>query len=134
MLKYMLDTNICIYLMKDQPDFLVEKFAHLRRGEVAISAITLGELYCGLGRHDSAERMAALLDKLDSLPFDTRAAAVFGDLYRRFPGKRGSFDRMIAAHAIAAGVTLVTNDTTDFTIYVEAGLRVENWAARDQMT
>jgi len=134
MLKYMLDTNICIYLMKEQPDFLVEKFACLRRGEVGISAVTLGELYCGLNRHNSAAQIAALLDKLETLPFDDRAAVAFGDLYRRFPSRRGSFDRMIAAHALAADATLVTNNAADFTIYVDAGLRVENWAAPAQTT
>jgi tRNA(fMet)-specific endonuclease VapC len=68
--------------------------------------------------------MDALLAKLESVN-DT--AHVFGMLSQRFPDRRSSFDRMIAAHALSLGVTLVTNNTADFDLYQVAGLKLENW-------
>jgi len=56
-----------------------------------------------------------------------QAAAFFGKLSRQFPARKNSFDRMIAAHAISLGITLVTNNAADFALYADAGLVVENW-------
>ncbi|GHT82186.1 ribonuclease VapC [Betaproteobacteria bacterium] len=127
MLKYMLDTNICIYLIREKPPSVIEKFATLRKGEIAISAVTWGELCCGLNTKNSQAQMDALLAKLEPVAYDNDAAYAFGMLSQRFPDRRSSFDRMIAAHAISLGVTLVTNNTADFDLYQDAGLRLENW-------
>jgi tRNA(fMet)-specific endonuclease VapC len=127
MLKYMLDTNICIYLMKKQPLSLVKKFSELRRGEIALSAITWAELCCGLNIHNSQQQMVNLLSKLEQKPFDFNASSLFGELSQKYPNRKSSFDRMIAAHALALDVTLVTNNETDFSIYTGSGLRIENW-------
>ena len=70
MLKYMLDTNICIYLMKEQPLALVNKFSELRKGELALSAITWAELCCGLNIHNSQKQMHELLSRLEQKPFE----------------------------------------------------------------
>jgi len=73
----------------------------------------------------------SLFSKLAPKPFDMDAAAMFGGLSQQYPGKRNSFDRMIAAHALALNVTLVTNNVADFDIYQAAGLRLENWCVTE---
>ncbi|MDR3055410.1 MAG: type II toxin-antitoxin system VapC family toxin [Zoogloeaceae bacterium] len=127
MLKYMLDTNICIDLIRKQPPSVIEKFSALRKGEIAISAVTWGELCCGLNTKNSQAQMDALRSKLESIAYDNDAAYTFGMLSQRFPGRRSSFDRMIAAHALSLDVTLVTNNTADFELYKDVGLKLENW-------
>ena len=129
MLRYLLDTNICIYLMKEQPESVIRRFAACKNGEIAISSITWAELCCGLDVHNSQAEMATLLSRLTAKHFDMDAAALFGKLSQQFPARKNSFDRMIAAHALSLGVTLVTNNTADFDLYADAGLVVENWAA-----
>jgi PIN domain-containing addiction module len=126
MIKYLLDTNICIYLIRKNPPTIVQRFQALRKGEVAISAITWAELCCGI-RKDGAGAVEALLSQLEVLPFDTDAGRVYGELTTRFPQRKASLDRMIAAHAIASGSTLVTNNLADFLLYQPAGLKVDNW-------
>ncbi len=126
-LKYLLDTNICIYLMNEQPPAVIAKFAQCKVGEVAISAITWAELCCGMGTHNPAHEMMALYGKLAPKEFDMNAAATFGKLSQQFSSRKNSFDRMIAAHALALNVVLVTNNIADFAIYTPAGLKVENW-------
>ncbi|MDL2274762.1 PIN domain-containing protein [Desulfosarcina sp. OttesenSCG-928-G10] len=124
MLQYMLDTNICIYLIKSHPPSVAQKFNVLRKGEVAVSAISWGELCCGLDIKNSRTQMDELSSKLVLMPYDHNAAFIFGMLSQRFPNRKSSFDRMIAAHAISLGITLVTNNTTDFLLYTEAGLNL----------
>jgi tRNA(fMet)-specific endonuclease VapC len=127
-LKYLLDTNICIYLMDERPVSVIQKFAECQPGEIAISAITWAELCCGMDTHDSRNDMQELLSKLIPQDFGLDAGAIFGQLSQQFPSRKSSFDRMIAAHALALNVTLVTNKMADFEIYRSAGLALENWA------
>jgi tRNA(fMet)-specific endonuclease VapC len=127
MLKYLLDTNICIYMLKNQPQSVIEKFKTLRKGEVAISSVTWGELCCGLDTKDTCGRLETLGEHLLVAPYDKSAAFQYGVLSRQFPNRKASFDRMIAAHALALGITLVTNNIADFSLYAAAGLAVENW-------
>ncbi len=70
------------------------------------------------------EQFDSLLSSISVAPFDVKAAGMFGKLSQQFPNRKSSFDRMIAAHALALNATLVTNNTADFTIY---DLNVENW-------
>ena len=127
MLRYLLDTNICIYLMKEQPESVIRRFAACKPGEIGVSSITWAELCCGLDVHNSQSEMATLLSRLTAKDFDMDAAVLFGKLSQQFPARKSSFDRMIAAHALSLGATLVTNNTADFDLYVGAGLVVENW-------
>ncbi|MDE1953753.1 MAG: type II toxin-antitoxin system VapC family toxin [Betaproteobacteria bacterium] len=129
MLRYLLDTNICIYLMKEQPESVIRRFAACKPGEIGVSSITWAELCCGLNVHNSQSEMATLLSRLTVKDFDADAAALFGKLSQQFPARKSSFDRMIAAHALSLGATLVTNNTADFDLYAGAGLIVENWVA-----
>lgn len=126
-LKYLLDTNILIHLMDERPDSLVAKFAQCKKGEVALSAVTWAELCCGMDTHSDGDDLKALFRQLAPRDFGMDAALIFGRLSQQFPNRKSSFDRMIAAHALALGVTLVTNNTADFEIYRDAGLKLENW-------
>ncbi len=130
----MLDTNICIYLLKRQPNEVFEKMAQLTVGDVVMSSITLAELRHGGGGQtaaDYAQDMAALdalLQDIPALPFDDDAARAYGNLARRSKLKRKqALDNLIAAHALSLGVVLVTNNLQDFQGY--ADLVLENWVA-----
>ena len=133
-MRYLLDTNICIYLLQGQPTEVFERFAQLEFGDVGMSCITFAELRHGaLSRPDKQrERDLATLDSLikdiPALPFDIAAASAFAELGARTKLRRNqAIDNLIAAHAISVGATLVTNNEKDFRGY--AGLQVENWAA-----
>lgn len=132
--RYMLDTNICIYLMKHQPPEVAARFAQCYFGEVVISAISLAELEYGVlcsGANATQNRAAldGLLDDLVVAPFDHEAAREYAPI--RFANRernRGALDKLIASHALALGVTLVTNNLADFVGY--SGLMLENWVAK----
>jgi tRNA(fMet)-specific endonuclease VapC len=126
-LKYMLDTNICIYLMDECQEFVIARFARCKIGEVSLSSITWAELCCGMDTHNDQDEMMTLFRKLSPREFGMDAAAIFGKLSQQFQNRKNSFDKMIAAHAISLDVTLVTNNTADFEIYKPAGLKLENW-------
>lgn len=134
--KYMLDTNICIYLMKHQPPEVAARFAKCFVGEVVISAITLAELEYGVAcSGESRARNHAALDGLIEdivvAPFEGRAARAYGPLRAANRDRnRDALDKLIAAHAVALGTTLVTNNEADFHAY--PGLAVENWVAGEQ--
>jgi tRNA(fMet)-specific endonuclease VapC len=132
--KYMLDTSICIYLMKYQPSEVRERFAACFVGEVVISAVTLGELEFGIACSSRAVQatnrsaLESLLDDIMVAPFDVQAAKSYGPIRAAYKDRnRDALDKLIASHAVALGVTLVTNNEADFVNY--AGLRVENWVS-----
>ena len=127
----MLDTNICIYLMKNQPRAVAERFAECREGDVVMSAITLAELRFGVecaveSRERNERALDALLDRIPAVPFDAAATGPYGVVRLATRArKRDALDKLIAAHAIGLGATLVTNNEDDFRRY--PGLRWENW-------
>ena len=130
-MRYMLDTNICIYLTRHDPPSVRARFVNLREGDAVMSSVTYAELFLGV-ELDVGQRTRQLrvLDALSasvvSLPFDDDAARSYARLTASAPErKKNILDRMIAAHAIALDVTLVTNNERDFVGY--AGLLVENW-------
>jgi tRNA(fMet)-specific endonuclease VapC len=130
-MQYLLDTNICIYLMRQQPPAVARRFGTLRRGDVGMSVITLAELRYGIEVHQANRKrnehaLSALLTEIPAVPFDAPAAKIYGVIRAAVRDrKRDALDRLIAAHAISAGLTLVTNNVADFDAY--PGLRVENW-------
>ena len=130
--RYMLDTNICIYLMKHQPPQVRAKFADCFVGDVVISAITLAELEYGVATSGNAEpsnraALESLFDDIVIAPFDAMAASAYRPVRAANRSRqRDALDKLIASHAIALDVTLVTNNEADFQEY--AGLRIENWA------
>ncbi|CAN1530588.1 VapC Predicted nucleic acid-binding protein, contains PIN domain [Burkholderiaceae bacterium] len=131
MARYMLDTNICVYLMKHQPPEVAERFAKCYVGDVVISAITQAELEYGVacsGEQQSRNRKAldTFLQEVLAVPFDGAAAAVYGPTRLATQQKqRDALDKLIASHALAMGVTLVTNNLSDFSAY--KALKLENW-------
>jgi tRNA(fMet)-specific endonuclease VapC len=133
MLQYMLDTNICIYVIKDYPAGLRERFNQLAN-ELCISTITLCELYFGAEkssrRAQSLEGIARFIARLDVLPFDARAAGHYGQLRAELQSAgrpAGPLDMLIGAHARSEGLIVVTNNVREFSRM--PGLRVENWVA-----
>ena len=132
--KYMLDTNICIYLMKNQPVEVAERFARCFVGDVVISSITLAELAYGVVCSGDAElsnraALASFLEDVPVAPFDADAARAYGPArFATRERKRDALDKLIAAHATALNVVLVTNNEADFLAY--PGLSVENWVDR----
>lgn len=132
-MRFMLDTNICIYLMQKHLPAVAARFAELAVGDAVMSAITLAELAAGLERNPATrEHNRRVLGRLTELvnvaPFDENAAASFGAFHSAVRDRRrDALDRLIAAHAVSVGATLVTNNEGDFKGY--PGLVVENWVA-----
>jgi tRNA(fMet)-specific endonuclease VapC len=127
---YMLDTNICIYLMKNQPELVAERFARCYVGDVVMSAITFAELEFGVAvsLNTSRERrnLAALVEDIQVLPFGGGAATAYGPIRKATRDrKQDQLDKLIAAHAVSLSLTLVTNNERDFAVY--PGLKIENW-------
>ena len=130
-MRYLLDTNICIYLMQHHPPEVAARFAELGYGDVMISAITLAELRYGVecrpeNRAAVEHALEGLLADVPVMPFDEQAAVEYGVLRAAVRDRqRDALDRLIAAHARSLSLTLVTNNEADFKDY--PGLRVENW-------
>jgi len=131
MLKYMLDTNICIYVIKRRPIQLLEIF-NKYSGHMCVSSITLGELIHGAEKSSQPEgnrkNVEDFISRLDVLSYDENAAGHYGDI-RADLEKKGSVigvnDLHISGHARSRGLILVTNNVKEFD-RVE-GLRLENW-------
>ena len=129
--KYMLDTNICIYLMKNQPVEVAERFAQCFVGDVVISSISLVELEYGVvcsgdAEHQNRAALGGFLEDVPVVAFDADAARAYGPArFATRERKRDALDKLIAAHATALNVVLVTNNESDFSAY--PGLKVENW-------
>lgn len=131
MLKYMLDTNIVIYTIKNRPKKVREAFKQ-HEGQMCISAVTRGELIYGAERSSQPERnlvdIEGLVARLEVVPFEEHASEHFGQLRAelyRIGQPIGPYDMMIAGHARAMGLILVTNNMKEFER--APGLRVENW-------
>lgn len=129
---YMLDTNICIYLIKHQPEEVVRRFEQCYVGDVVISAITYAELEYGVTMAANPEKervtLAALIEDIPVMPFDTAAGGAYGLVrFATRESRKDHLDKLIAAHAISLGVILVTHNARDFEKY--PGIRIENWLA-----
>jgi tRNA(fMet)-specific endonuclease VapC len=120
-MKLLLDTNICIYIIKQQPPAVLERFLEYQIGDIGISSITLSELRYGVAKSTHREKDAKALDEfiipLEVLPYDEAAAHVYGDIratLEKAGTPIGSMDILIAAHAVSLGIPLVTNNTREF--------------------
>ena len=130
-MRYLLDTNICIYVINARPPAVLERFLAHEADGVGISAITTSELYWGVHKSGSARNLAALekfLSPLTVLDYGLAAAQRYGELRAHLDRQGtpiGPLDQQIAAHALALDVTLVTNNLREFERV--PGLRFENW-------
>ncbi len=138
MLKYLLDTNIVISTMKNRPQQVKRRFQK-HEGEMCISAVTLGELVFGAEHSQQVERnladIEALVARLEVLPLDSKAAYHFGQIRAALYiiGQLiGPYDMLIAGHARASGLILVTNNINEFERV--PGLLFENWIEADIRT
>jgi len=131
LITWMLDTNICIYVINARPPGVLARFRQQRLGEVGISSVTAAELAFGVAKSGSARNREALemfLAPLEVLPFDAGVIWHYADLradLERRGQPIGALDTMIAAHALVSGAILVTNNTREFARV--PALRLENW-------
>jgi len=130
---YMLDTNICIYLIKNNPPHVRTHFERLNPGDILLSSIVLAELMYGISKSQQKKRNLAALEMflmpLDIVSFDAQATEQYGDIRANLEQSGqviGGNDLLIAAHALSLDVTLVSNNIKEFSRVV--GLRLENWA------
>lgn len=132
MIRYLLDTNICIYLIRKKPTRVLRKLQRIQVSEIGISSITLSELEYGAAKSARPERnklaLTQFLAPIEILPYDDRAALRYGPVRAHLERKGtpiGSLDLLIAAHALSLGCVLVTNNESEFKRI--PGLKVENW-------
>ena len=131
-MKYLLDTNICIYIIKKKPESVIKKFSKLKTGSVAISSITLSELYYGVAKSSKPDQnMIALLEfisPLEIVDFTNIDALVYGKIRNSLEKKGspiGAMDLLIASVAKSQDFVLVTNNTREFSRISD--LKIENW-------
>ncbi|PXV61267.1 type II toxin-antitoxin system tRNA(fMet)-specific endonuclease VapC [Halanaerobium congolense] len=132
-MKYMLDTNICIYIIKEKPKKVLDKFQTCNIGDICISMVTFAELQYGVEKSQYKDKnqtaLASFLGPIEILPFEQNAAIKYGSIRADLENQgriRGAYDLMIAAHAIAENLILVTNNTKEFKRITD--LSLENWA------
>ncbi len=130
----MLDTNICIYIIKKKPSQVIERLRKLDISQVGISSITLSELDYGVSKSSKPEQnklaLTEFLAPLEILPYGDLAAQRYGQIRSELERRGtpiGSLNLLIAAHALSLGVTLVTNNDKEFSRVAE--LMLENWAS-----
>lgn len=135
MIRYLLDTNICIYLIKQHPKQVIEHLRTLLVGDVAISAITFAELEYGAAKssrpEQNREALIAFTAPLEVLPFDDDASLHYGEIradLERAGMVIGAMDMLIAAHARSRSLKLVTNNSHEFQRI--HGLDIENWVKK----
>ena len=130
---YMLDTNICIYLIKKRSDTLLNRMRVFRTGEIGVSVLTVAELQYGVSKSTNQERNQAALEAfllpLDIVDFTVDITVVYGRIRTELEKQGrpiGPLDTLIAAHALSLDVPLVTNNTREFERV--QGLRLEDWS------
>jgi tRNA(fMet)-specific endonuclease VapC len=131
-LKYLLDTNICIYIIKQKDTGILRRLQSHKEGETGISSITIAELEYGIARSTQLQRnriaLASFLIPFEVVNFDQEAAMDYG-LIRTWLEKEGkpigAMDMLLAAQARSKGIVLVTNNEKEFSMV--PGLQMENW-------
>ena len=131
-MRYMLDTNICIYVIKHKPVTVFQKLKNINPEDVCISSVTYAELVHGVEKSAAVEKnrlaLSMLLANMEILDFDVDAADCYGKIRAALEKKGtpiGPLDMMIAAHAQSLGYTVVTNNVKEFSRV--SALQIENW-------
>jgi tRNA(fMet)-specific endonuclease VapC len=132
---YLIDTNICIHLIREKDPELTQRFGEHRLYEIGVSAVTVAELQYGVAKSRQMEKnrraLLRFLTPFEILPFDDKDAELFGILRARLEADGrpiGPYDLELAAQALARGLILVTNNEGEFRRV--PGLPVENWTRR----
>ena len=130
--RFLLDTDTCIYLRQRRPESVLRHFARLKPGEAVISVVTYGELFYGVEKNAVSstffDRLAELTTLLPVLPLTFETAKAYGSIradLERNGRLIGNNDLWIAAHALAEGLTVVTNNQREFRRV--RGLKLQNW-------
>ena len=133
-LRRLLDTNVCIHVIRRKPPGVLRRFEDYEVGEVGVSSVTAAELYHGAEkssrREQNLEALGGFLLPLEVLAFGPEAAAAYGRAraaLEKAGGPIGPLDTLIAAHAVSLGVKLVTNNVREFSRV--PGLEIEDWTA-----
>jgi tRNA(fMet)-specific endonuclease VapC len=131
-MKYLLDTNICIYIIKKKPAEVLKIFSKLKPGDVAISTITVAELYYGVAKsskpNENTIALQEFLQPLVILDFTSEDSIVYGRIRADLESKGeviGAMDLLISSIALCRGLTLVTNNEKEFSRV--KNLQIENW-------
>ncbi len=131
-MKFLIDTNICIYLMNQRPLSVIQKFKKFTLGEIGVSSITVSELQYGITKSQHSKKNQERLDKFlipfDILVYDEAAARVYGDIRTQLEKEGqviGPLDMLIAAHALSLNLIIVTNNDKECSRI--KNLKIENW-------
>ena len=133
MIKYMLDTNICIYIIKQKPENVIERFRQAQVSEIGVSSITLSELEYGVMKSAKSEQnklaLVQFIAPIEISAYDDVAAQHYGVIRANLERQGtpiGSLDMLIAAHALSQNSVLITNNESEFKRV--SNLKIENWA------
>jgi tRNA(fMet)-specific endonuclease VapC len=136
MIKYLLDTNTCIYIIKQKPAKVIERFKQIDPSHIGISSITLSVLLYGVSKSSKPVQnqfaLSQFVAPLEILPYDDGAAQYYGDIRAGLEKQGtpiGSLDMLIAAHALCLDCLLITNNVKEFTRIPT--LKIENWATQE---
>lgn len=131
-MKFLIDTNICIYIINKRPPEVIQKFKDKEVGQIAISSITVSELQYGVSKskyHEkNSKRLEEFLTPFQILPYDNYAAKFYGKIRSQLENQGtiiGPLDMLIGAHALSQNLILVTNNEKEFKRI--PSLKVENW-------
>lgn len=131
-MQYLLDTNICIYIIKKKPIVVLKKFMEFDIGQICISSVTYAELMYGIEKSQYPEKNRSALEQftvpLKIVPFEEKAACCYGQMRAQLERSGlpiGALDLMIAAHAYCLNAVLVTNNVKEFSRLSQ--LKIENW-------
>ncbi|MGB9499592.1 MAG: type II toxin-antitoxin system VapC family toxin [Dissulfuribacterales bacterium] len=131
-MKFLIDTNICIYIMNKRPIGIIQKFKQFEIGEIGVSTISVSELQYGVvkskNRMLNKQRVEEFLAPLEIIPYDEIAANIYGGIRHKLEkrgGPIGPLDLLIAAHALSKNLVLITNNEKEFKRV--KNLKVENW-------
>ena len=132
-MKYLIDTNICIYIMNKRPIAVIHKFKQFDVDEICVSTITVSELQYGVSRSRdhrlNKQRVEEFLSPFEISAYDEFAANIYGDIRHQLEKTGepiGPLDLLIAAHALSGNFVLVTNNEKEFKRV--KNLKIENWA------
>lgn len=133
-MKFLIDTNICIYIINNRPPEVIRKFKSVAIGDIGVSSISVSELYYGVSKSkrikENLKRLEEFLCPFEIIPYDENASKFYGEIRSQLEKQGnviGPLDLLIAAHALSNRLILITNNEKEFKRI--KSLKVENWVA-----